>query len=206
MRRLLTRGLVAGMWLAAVAMGHPGASLSAQSSAPLPDQDVFFAEVRARLASNDRIQSHVSFKERATELKLNPFGRMGTGPVVLTEVYPSANGGLTYRRVVERDGHPVPPAEIAEQDANYRRTLAEWQQRVARRARSEPDARSMQDADLRARDQAQLREALDLFVFTIEERSSWDGQPAIVIAFAPRKNKRPRSRKGRIASMFAKRA
>ena len=48
----------------------------------------FFGEVQKRLASNDLIQSRYSYRERSTEVRLNPFGAMGTGPEMVYEVYP----------------------------------------------------------------------------------------------------------------------
>ncbi len=180
-----------------------GAVLPAQ---PLPDQDTFFAEVRKRLAGNDLIMSRFSYRERSTELKLNPFGRMGTGPVRVYEVYPHPNDDLTYRRLVERDGRRLTLAEIEEQDREYRETLSDWQRRVAREGQSEREARLRKAQEARERDQEQAREAIDMFDFSITGRDTWEGQPAIVIAFQPRKDARPRSREGRVARAFAGRA
>ena len=104
--------------------------LGAQSR-PLPDRGRFFAEVQKRLASNDIIQSRYSYRQKSTELNLNPFGRMGTGPVLLHEVYPHPNDALTYRRLLERDGQALSAAEIAEQDREYLRRLADWNRRMA---------------------------------------------------------------------------
>jgi hypothetical protein len=73
--------MASGRLLVVVLLAIAAAGLAAQSPAPLPDQETFFAEARKRLASNDLIQSRYSFRERTTELRLNPFGRtVGTGP------------------------------------------------------------------------------------------------------------------------------
>ncbi len=172
-------------------------------SPPLPDQDAFFAEVRKRLASNDRIMSRFSYRERSTELELNPFGRMGTGPLVVHEVYPHPNDELSYRRLVERDGRPLTREELSEQDRRYLKELDDWRRRMAREGRSERDARTRKEAEALAKDEAQAGEALDMFTFTIAGRDTWEGQPAIVIRFEPRPDARPRSREGRIARAFA---
>jgi hypothetical protein len=173
---------------------------------PLPDSAAFLVEVRKRIASNDLIQSHFSYRERATELRLNPFGRMGTGPVLVHEVYPHPNDDLTYRRLVERDGHELPLADLADQDRRYRERLTQWQRQIAREGRSEREARQRKDAEARAKDQAQANEALDLFTFTLDGRETWEGQPAITITFVPKPDAHPRTREGRVAAAFAGKA
>ena len=93
-----------------------GAGLAAQNptdgppTTPLPDRDAFFAEARKRLASNDLIQSRFSYRQRTTELRFNPLGRLGTGPELIHDVYPHPNDELTYRRLIARDGRAVPAA------------------------------------------------------------------------------------------------
>jgi hypothetical protein len=173
---------------------------------PLPDQDKFFAEARTRLTGNDLMMSRYSYKERSTELSFNPFGRMGTGPVVVAEVFPAPNEALTYRRVLERDGRPLSMVEIAEQDGRYRAKYEAWQRQLAREGVSAREARLRKDAETRAKEQAQLAEAIDLFTFTMEARDTFEGQPAIVVAFVPRPEGRPHSREGRLAKAFAGRA
>ena len=55
---------------------------------PFPEPDVFFEAVRANLARSQDDQKLFAYKERRTELNLNPFGRLGTGGVRVTEVTP----------------------------------------------------------------------------------------------------------------------
>lgn len=174
---------------------------------PLPDEATFFAETRKRLASNDLIQSRYSFRERETELRLNPFGRsMGTGPTNVYEVYPHPEEDLTYRRLIERDGQPLSADELAEQDRDYRDKLADWQRRLAREGTSARAARLKRTAEAKAKDEAMAREALEMFDFQITGRDTWKGQPAIIVTFTPKPHTSPRSREGRIARAFAGRA
>jgi hypothetical protein len=199
--RLLVAALLAGPALLAAATGGLGAQ-----SPPLPDRERFFAEVLKRLASNDIIQSRYSYRQKSTELKLNPFGRMGTGPVLVHEVYPHPEEKLTYRRLIERDGHPLSPDEIAAQDRDYLRRLEDWKQRTAREGESARRLRLRRAQEGRERDEARAREALDVFDFSMEGRDTWEGNPAIVISFTPRPGAQPRTREGRIAQAFAGRA
>jgi hypothetical protein len=174
------------------------------ASVPLPDQDAFFAEVRKRLASNDLIQSRYSFRERSTELHLNPFGRnLGTDGVQVFEVYPHPDEALTYRRLVEDDGRALSRDELAEQDRKYRGKLAAWQRRLSQEDASGRAVRIRRAEEAKQRDAALAREALDLFDFRITGRSTWEKEPAILIAFTPRDGVSPRSREGRVARAFA---
>jgi hypothetical protein len=175
-------------------------------SPPLPDQDAFFAEVRKRLASNDRLMSRFSYRERSTELMLNPFGRMGTGPERVFEVYPHPEDHLTYRRLVEDNGRTLPREELAEQDRAYLSELEEWKRRLDREGQSEREERRRKAEESLAKDQALAREALDMFTFTMVGRDTWEGSPAIVIAFEARPDAQPRTREGRVARAFSGRA
>lgn len=176
-------------------------ALGAQSGAPLPDRDAFFGEVRKRLASNTLLQSRYTFRERVTELNLNPFGRMGTGPIEVYEVYP-VDYELTYRRLVERNGVAVARTEVVEQDRRFLRRYREWQRQLATERKGEREARLKRQADDKAKDQARAREALDIFDFSMERRETLEGQPAVVVSFKPRPHASPRSREGKVAKSF----
>jgi hypothetical protein len=203
--RLLLVALLAGT--AGLAAQSPSPAADGAATRPLPDEQQFLAEARKRLASNDLIQSRYSYRERITQLKLNPFGRtMGTGPASVYEVYPHPEEELTYRRLIERDGRPVPASELAEQDREYREKLAEWQHRLAREGSSGRAERQRKMAEARQKDEAMTREALDLFDFRIVGRDTWEDEPAILVTFTPRPGVSPRSREGRIARAFTGRA
>ena len=120
-----TTVLVAALVNAAT-LAHIGAQ-----SAPLPDRQSFLAEARKRLASNEVLQSRYSYKEQVTEVRFNPFGAIGTGPVEVYEVYPVVPGQLTYRRLIERDGAPVPSAELLLADRQFLARYYQWQRDIA---------------------------------------------------------------------------
>jgi hypothetical protein len=206
MRKGPTLGLTAAAWLVSAIVVALVPNVLAQPAAPLPDAESFLAPARAKLIGNDLMQSRFSYRERSTRLNLNPFGRIGTGPTVVAEVYPLPGDGLTYRRIVERDGKPLSPDEVARQDREYREKFEAWQRRLAREGQSAREARLRKDAELRAREQKQMAEALDLFNFTLVGRSTWEGEPALVVAFTPKPNAKARSREGRVAEGFAGRA
>ena len=52
---------------------------------PLVDE-AFFEDVRERLAEAFRLDDFYAYRERRTDINTNPFGRLGTGDVKLSEV------------------------------------------------------------------------------------------------------------------------
>lgn len=164
----------------------------------LPPRDSFLREAREVLSRSQQLWHLYSYTERRTDLNLNPFGRMGTGGTRVTEVRPSPDPRLTYRRVIERNGSAVPQAELDRQDAEYR----------ARVARIEPEdesgaARPSGD-DLLARRRAEMvvADVVDTLQFDLVRRDVRNGRAAIVVSFAGRPNARPATREGRVARVF----
>ena len=135
-------------------------------------------------------------------MHVNPFGRMGTGETRVLEIRPSPNPQLTYKRVIERNGVPVPKHELDRQDADYRARVAQVQRRAV-----EGDADGAKRPDheeLLARRRAQLviNDVLNTLQFELVRRDMRNGRPAIVVSFVPRPDARPMTRQGRIARVF----
>jgi hypothetical protein len=195
----MTRGLVLLAAVVNVAMlAHPGAQ-----SAPLPERESFLAAARKRLASNELLQSRYSYTERVTEVRFNPFGAIGTGPVEVYEVYPVVPGQLTYRRLVERAGAPVTRDELLLADRQFLARYYQWQREIAREGQDERQARLSREAAEREKDRERAAEAMGLFAFTLDRRDTLDGQPVIVIRFAPKPNVMARTREGKVAASFS---
>ena len=195
------------MVLLCIALATPGLiDPGAQADRPLPDRDTFLSEAQKRLASNTLRQSRYTFRERVTQVGLNPFGRLGTGPVEVYEVYPLPDSKMTYRRLVERDGVKVSPAAVAEQDREYLGRFRPWRAQLTRGGQTEQDALAERQSSARDKERAQATELTSLFDFAIEGRDTLEGQPAILVSIKPKPNARPRTREGRVASSFAGRA
>jgi hypothetical protein len=164
----------------------------------LPPRDTFLREAREALARSQQLWHLYSYKERRTELNLNPFGRMGTSGTRLTEVRPSADPRLTYRRVLERNGVALPQAELDRQDAEYRARVARIEREdAARRDRAQQD-------EMLARRRAEMvvDDVVGTLEFELVRRDTRNGRSAIVVSFAPRPNARPTTREGRVAKVF----
>jgi len=88
----------------------PSIAASPQSR-PLPDPEPFYAATRANVARAQAAQNRFAYRERRTELHLNPFGRLGSGGILVYDVTPIADGSVE-RRLVERDGRAVTDAPV----------------------------------------------------------------------------------------------
>jgi hypothetical protein len=149
-------------------------SATAKDVRPFPDPTVFFEAVRANLARSQDDQKLFAYKERRTELNLNPFGRLGTGGSRVREVTPVENGTAVTIRVIERDGKPVTDS------MPVRRPM-----RMSARGRRVVD-------DVAA--------TLDI---SMSRRERLDGRDAIVAVFNARPDAKPQTREGRIACDFS---
>jgi hypothetical protein len=151
--------------------------LGAQESRPLPDHEVLFKHTRENLVRAQREQRDFAYKERRTELRMNPFGALGTGPTHLYEVVPLREGGFT-RTLLERDGKRVTDVEMER---------IEPRNRGRRRDRSGPSP---------------IDDAIAMLEFKIDRRERLHGRDIIVVSFAPKRNARPQTREGRLVRAF----
>ena len=149
-------------------------SATATDVRPFPEPEAFFEAVRMNLARSQDDQKLFAYKERRTELNLNPFGKLGTGGVRVREVTPVEGGSAVTIRVLERDGKPVTDGEPV------RRPM-----RMSARGRRVVD-------DVAA--------TLDI---SMDRREHLDGRDAIVAVFKARRDAKPQTREGRIAENFS---
>ena len=157
--------------------------LRSQDGLPaLPDPDVFFAATQQNLLASGRVQYEFAYKERRTELHTNPFGRLGTGDDLLYEVFPLTEGTGYTRRLIERAGEVVEDAEV---------------ERVERRPREQRGARE------EPRRRSSTEDVLAVLDFEMVRREVFDGRPAIVIRFAPKRGAEATTRQGRVARAFS---
>ena len=141
---------------------------------PLPDPQPFLEAVRANLARSQEEQNRFAYKERRTELDLNPFGRLGTGETRVVAVTPSEDGKAVTRQLIERDGKPVTDSPPSRREV-----------RKTERGKTVVD---------------DVAETLDV---KIDRRDSLNNRDAIVVTFKPKRDANPRTREGRLARAFA---
>ena len=168
----------------------------------LPDVDTLYRAVRKNLARAERVAYLYAFRERRTDIHANPFGKVGTGGTRLFDVYPSPNLELTYRRLIERDGAPIDAGDLAEQDRDYEKRVADVRRQSASR-RGEERQRREGDAEGARRRKTMIEDVVDALQYTLEGPAVLDGVPALVVSFSPRSGARPKTREGRTAQKFA---
>jgi hypothetical protein len=152
-------------------------TLIAMQGRPLPEYDSFVRATRDNLVRSQRAQFNYAYKERRTELHVNPFGRVGTGDINGWEVTPIENGTVIERRLIERDGKAVTDGDVD------RIKVREERRREGRRT-------SMEDV-------------VAMLTFKMARRETVNGRDAIAITFAPKPDGDPQTREGRIAKSFS---
>lgn len=192
-----------------------GPAESADTAAPEPLVDqAFLDDVRMRLAEAFRLDDFYAYRERRTDIKTNPFGRLGTGDVELYEVYPSPTRGLTYRRLIATNDEPTSAADLTRQDREYHERAASIRRRLAAEAierlqetaeqRAEAEARRAEQLE-RSRERAreQIDDVLSAMVFSVDRREMFENRSSIVVTFGPRPDADPQTRRGDLARKFA---
>jgi hypothetical protein len=178
------------------------ASTATAQERPLPAPEAFFRAVRENMARAERMTHLFTYKERRTDIHTNPFGKLGTDGTSLFEVYPSPARRLTYRRLIERNGKPVPKIELSQQDDEYRGRASRVMSENALDS-ADPQVVEKQSEGARQRRQRAIEDVIDTLQFAIKNRTTYDGATAILIAFSPRPTARPSTRQGRMAQKFS---
>ncbi len=178
-----------------LALTPPARSGDEPAATPLPDARAFLAEVRGRLHTDDFLLDQYTFTEKRTERQLDAEGKVKKITSASYEVYPSAEPGYTYRKLVERDGRPVPKDELAKEDRKQ-------QAREAKAAARSPEAQ----AEGRRKETEALDEIFRLYDMRIVRRETMEGRDAILVTFAPRPGGETTTRPGRIVKKFSGRA
>jgi hypothetical protein len=145
----------------------------AAAQAPLPAEEPFFAAVRDNMKRANREQYRYAYRERRTELHTNPFGRLGTGDVVVYDVTPGPEPSVTFRKLLEKNGKPV---------------LDSRPEREERKVRREGPST--------------VDDTVATLQFAIDRRESLNGRNAIVVRFEPRRDGKPQTREGKLAKAF----
>lgn len=159
--------------MSAVAISASSRQADTAQELPLPESAPFLAAARENLARTTKVQDRYAYKERATELHRNPFGKIGTGGVRVHQVTPAGEPGVFMRTLLERDGQPVADARP---------------ERVERRRR--------------AQGRSAIEDAADVLAFTLVRREHVDGRDQIVVRFEGKPDARPQTREGRMAKVL----
>jgi hypothetical protein len=174
---------------------------TAGQSAPMPDSARFLREAREQLARSQEVWHQYVYKERRTDVQINPFGKMGVTGTRVLEIYRPANPALGYRHVIERNGVAVPHHEIERMRTDYRARL-QAELRGNGEAAEVRQKREREDLLARRRAQMVIADVLDTMKFEVVRRETRHGVPAIVVGFSAKPDARPTTRQGRIATVL----
>jgi hypothetical protein len=173
-----------------------------QDPRPLPDEATFLAEVKQNLASDERLQARYTYKLRRTEIGRNPFGRIGTGDVVLYEVYPSPILELTYYRRISKNGVAFSAGELAAQDRKQRAKVDDYVRRLRRESARDRERQLEQGSVVGQRERAMVADVTAALEYKMERREVLNGRPAIIVFFTPKPSARPWSGEGKLVKHF----
>jgi hypothetical protein len=194
MRSLAARALLCLLLLVPAAR-----SRGQEPDPPLPDLAGFLQEVRARLHGDEVLLARYTFLEKHTERHLDGRGAVKRTKSETFEVYPSAEPGHTYRKLVARDGRPLDAREIEKEDRKH-------DEKVAKADAGGDEKREARLAELRRKEAAVIDELFGLYDIRIAGREAVDGRSAIVLTYVPRPGYKPKTRGGKILKNFAGRA
>ncbi|MCC7124922.1 MAG: hypothetical protein IT178_08740 [Acidobacteria bacterium] len=177
-------------------------SIQAQEP-PLPDLSTFLKEARTRLEPDEMRQSGYVYVETRRERKLDASGKTLEEDVNVYESFPGLPGERRFQRQTQRDGQPVPAAELARVDRERQQKIAAYRRRMD----ENPAQARAEEARARAKQRRQLSMWLDdaeaVYEFTMKGREVVNGHRTIVLGFTPRPNVTPRTREGRWMTHFA---
>jgi hypothetical protein len=201
-RSSLTRPLLLSLVLGeALALSAPPVRAADDPSAALPELRAFLQDVRERLHSDEFLLDQYTFMEKVTERDLDGKGSVKKVTTALYEVYPSAEPGETYRRLVERDGRRLSPDELAQGDrkqeakeARKKAVFSDGAKRLASRAQA------------RLKEAETIEELFRIYDIRIEGRTMLDGRSTIALTFQPRPGLEAGTKAGKIVKKFAGRA
>jgi hypothetical protein len=197
----------AAIVLAGLAIGGSMFPLPVRTQdAPLPDSRTFEAEVKKRLKTDSALQAGYVFSERQTEQKLDGSGTVKEQHVKVFEVYPPLPGEEPYRRLIEEDGTPIPPSELAKKDRDRQKKVEEYARSVANRSPSDREkAQREYEKTMRERSD-DIEDIFNVFDVRMVGREAIEGHRTILFSLTPLPDARPRTDSGKMMHHFKARA
>src|SRR5882672_1452840 len=168
----------------ALALLVPLLATPAAQDRPLPDYATFAAQVKKLLATDEERQSGYTFIERRIERKLDGSGKPTSESVKVFEVYPGLPGEDRYRRLIEEDGKPVPPAKLASNDRGRQKEVESY----ASKMEDANDRRKLErqfDKE-RGRYNAAIDDIFRIYDIHMVRREPLDGRDTIFATLTPR--------------------
>jgi len=181
-------------------------SAAADDSKPLPEPRAFLEEVRQNLRSDRLLVEQYTFTEKFTERRLDSHGAVKKLRNETFEVYPSAEPGQMYRRLVARDGRPLSEAELLEQDRKQEARAEKKERRLAEEDAAARQKRLAKEDEERRQEKMVIDELFRMDDISVAGRELIGGRPTILVTFAPRLGYQPATEGGKVLRKLAGRA
>jgi hypothetical protein len=196
----------AGIAMVALVACAPAGLSAEESSDSLPDTRAFLEEVQKNLKSDGLLLDQYTFTETFREARLDAKGSVKKSKTEIYEVYPSVDFGKTYRRLVARDGTPISPAQLADQDRKQEAKADAKERRLAAEDEAARDRRRARQEERKRKERAVIEEVFRMDDIAVVGRESIDGRPTVVVQFAPRPGFRPATQGGKVIQKLAGKA
>lgn len=172
----------------------------------VPNRDAFIAEVRARLRTDEELQTRYTYLEKRQQIRVSKLGKVQLGQTRLFQVYPSPEPGQTYRRLMSVDGVPLDPDVLKARDEARRKFLEDEAAARAQETPRERERRERKLAEARKEQQDTVDDVFRVYEIDLVGRETIDGHQAVVGSLEPRQNVSTRSSAGKYFSKFRGRA
>ncbi len=177
--------------------------LAAQGGAP-PDGAALLREVRNHLRVDTL--GEYAYVQRETQVKLDGDGNVTAKSTRIFEIYPGRAGVGTYKRLVSRDGVPLPAEELQRNDRKRDEEVDAAIQRLRSETSSDREKHARETASERNERESQIDDVFRVYDFRLVGRDVISGRPALVVSFSARPGANPTTRYGSIARKFAGKA
>lgn len=172
-------------------VGWSGPGRAAQA----PDLTALAREVRETLRREYSTPPRYTYIERRRDVDISRLGKVSVGPLRTFEVYPRLDGD-DYKRLIEVEGKPLDPDELARRDAEHRRNVLKQQDRERNESPQRRAERLRKIAEEARERDAVLDDAAAVFELIYAGREMIAGDPVIVLTLKPRPNARVTTREG----------
>ena len=183
MKPNLSFSLIWWLVVGSVAWCQP-AQLRSEESRPLPQAEEFLAHVKQHLTGDRLLQNQYTFDRHETTQLMDSRGEVKKTTSKKWEVFPSVDPRLSYERLIEKDGVPIKPSQIENQDQKHRKKVEKSEQLT-------PEQIEKKHREAKEREQRQIEELFLLFQFQMQGRDTIEGVSTVVVSFEPRPGYRP---------------
>jgi hypothetical protein len=181
------------MWIVLLALLLLPVSSQAQEK-PLPDLESFIAEFRKTLRSDDQLLSQYTYTHKQTRFSLDSKGNIKKSETNVYQVFRSEEEWKTYRREIVRDGVPVSAKDLEKQDREEKERI---EKETKRRGKQSEEKRQQEKAKADREEKEILDDIFAMYDLQLVRREVLNEVPAILVAFSPKPNYKPRTSEGK---------